>query len=263
MDGTNERAAIRHSLHESIPVVDIIAIESPLQTSSDRDDGKLYGTLMRTPGHDKELILGLMISSGDLLPNHEIPNIQLSSNSIHVSINSTNSERIIDSTSACGICGRENIEITPLIGCTNMPELNIDSHLIRDIISKIGLGQNLFQSTGGTHAAALWNLEGQMLSIMEDVGRHNAFDKLVGKQRLSCQWPLSNNIVTLSGRISYEMVEKAVRSNIPILMSVGSATTAAIDLAVFHDLTLIVFARDNRYTVMTGAHRIINADEVK
>ena len=121
----------------------------------------------------------------------------------------------------------------------------------------------MFESTGGTHAAALWDLNGEMLSIMEDVGRHNAFDKLIGHQRIIEKWPMSSCVVSLSGRISYEMVEKAIRSNIPILISVGSATTAAIDLASFHDLSLIVFARDHRFTCMTGTHRIINADGVK
>ena len=144
-----------------------------------------------------------------------------------------------------------------------MPKIDIHEEIIRKIINKIGDGQKLFDSTGGTHAAALWNLNGEMISIMEDVGRHNAFDKLVGHQRILGQWPMSNGVVSLSGRISYEMVEKAIRSSVPILISVGSVTTAAIDLANFHDLSLIVFARDNRFTCMTGTHRIISADGVK
>ena len=263
MDETKQRPAIKYSDTDAKPIVDTIAVETPLQTSSDREDGKLYGTLMRTPGNDIELILGLMISSGDLQMNEEIPEIQLSGNCIHVSVSSTNSERSLDSTSSCGICGRENVEIKPLSNCAVMPKFSIDTEIILHIISKIGNGQELFQSTGGTHAAALWDLNGEMISIMEDVGRHNALDKLIGQQRINEKWPMTNLIVSLSGRISYEMVEKAVRSNIPILISVGSATTSAIDLAKFHDLTLIVFARNNRFTCMTGAHRIKNSDEVK
>ncbi len=263
MDETHQRPAVRYSNLDSRPVIDNVAVEQPLHTSSDREDGKLYGTLMRTPGHDRELILGLLISSGDLFHTDVIPMIKQSKNRIHVSITSTKSERILDSTSSCGICGRENVEIKPLTDCQDLPSIKVHSHIIAKIITQIGAGQELFESTGGTHASSLWNLTGDMLSIMEDVGRHNAFDKLIGNQRLLGEWPLSENIVTLSGRISYEMVEKAVRSNVPILMSVGSATTAAIDLASFHDLTLIVFARDRRFTCMTGAHRIVNADGVK
>ena len=263
MDETNQRPGIKYSNGNSVPTIDSIAVEIPLQTTSDRNDGKLYGTLMRTPGKDLELIIGLMISSGDLLVDQQIPEINISPNCVHVSISNISSERLQNSTSACGICGRENVEIGPIPECNAMPKIQIHSDTIRKIIQKIGNGQDLFESTGGTHAAALWNLDGEMLSIMEDVGRHNAFDKLVGHQRIIGEWPLSNSIVSLSGRISYEMVEKAVRSNVPILISVGSATTAAIDLASFHDLSLIVFARDHRFTCMTGTHRIINADGVK
>ena len=263
MDGTNQRPGIKYNTEKSTPVIDTIAVEIPLQTSSEREDGRLYGTLMRTPGKDLELIIGLMISSGDLLAGEQIPEIKISTNSVHVTIGKTISERIIDSTSSCGICGRENVEIAPLPGCSSMPKTDIHEEIIRKIIKKIGDGQELFDFTGGTHAAALWNLNGEMVSIMEDVGRHNAFDKLIGHQRMLGKWPMSNGVVSLSGRISYEMVEKAIRSNVPILISVGSVTTAAIDLANFHDLSLIVFARDDRFTCMTGTHRIINADGVK
>ena len=263
MDETNQRPGIKYSKGKYVPTIDSIAVETPLQTTSDRNDGKLYGTLMRTPGNDLELIVGLMISSGDLLLNEQIPEINISSNCVHVSISKTKSERLLNSTSSCGICGRENVEIVPIPDCSAMPKLNIHVDIIKKIIKKIGDGQDLFESTGGTHAAALWDLNGEMLSIMEDVGRHNAFDKLIGHQRIIEKWPISSCVVSLSGRISYEMVEKAIRSNIPILISVGSATTAAIDLASFHDLSLIVFARDHRFTCMTGTHRIINADGVK
>ncbi len=263
MDETNQRPGIKYSKGKYVPTIDSIAVETPLQTTSDRNDGKLYGTLMRTPGNDLELIVGLMISSGDLLLNEQIPEINISSNCVHVSISKTKSERLLNSTSSCGICGRENVEIVPIPDCSTMPKLNIHVDIIKKIIKKIGDGQDLFESTGGTHAAALWDLNGEMLSIMEDVGRHNAFDKLIGHQRIIEKWPMSSCVVSLSGRISYEMVEKAIRSNIPILISVGSATTAAIDLASFHDLSLIVFARDHRFTCMTGTHRIINADGVK
>lgn len=263
MDETNQRPGIKYSKGKYVPTIDSIAVETPLQTTSDRNDGKLYGTLMRTPGNDLELIVGLMISSGDLLLNEQIPEINISSNCVHVSISKTKSERLLNSTSSCGICGRENVEIVPIPDCSAMPKLNIHVDIIKKIIKKIGDGQDLFESTGGTHAAALWDLNGEMLSIMEDVGRHNAFDKLIGHQRIIEKWPMSSCVVSLSGRISYEMVEKAIRSNVPIIISVGSATTAAIDLASFHDLSLIVFARDHRFTCMTGTHRIINADGVK
>ena len=263
MERASDRAAIRHDSLNRIPTIDKIAIESPLKTSSNIENGSLYGTIMRTPGHDLELIVGMLISSGDLLDGDDIPEIEIILNSAHVAIQSTNSHRIVDGTSACGLCGRDEIIIEPITDCNSMPEYNIDSNILLQILSKIGNNQDLFKLTGGTHAVASWSNDGCMNSLMEDVGRHNALDKLIGHHKLNGQWPLSNNIVSLSGRISYEMVEKAVRSNIPILISVGSATTAAIDLATYHDMTLIVFARDERFTCMTGAHRIITADAVK
>lgn len=263
MERANERPAIRHDSLTHSPIIDKIAIEEPLNTSSNRPDRTLYGSLMRTPGNDLELIIGMLISSGDLLIDENIPEIDIQENCAHVSINSTNSNRIIDGTSACGLCGREEVKIQPLSDCDSMPDYTIESEIIHKIISNIGENQNLFELTGGTHAAASWNKEGIMTSIMEDVGRHNALDKLIGGHRMKNDWPLSEYIITLSGRISYEMVEKAVRSNVGILISVGSATTAAIDLATFHNLTLIVFARDQRFTCMTGGHRINIADAVK
>ncbi len=263
MERASDRAAIRHDSLNTTPTIDKIAIESPLKTTSNIENGALYGTIMRTPGDDLELMVGMLISSGDLLDGEEIPEIEISMNSAHVSIDTTRSKRIVDGTSACGLCGREEIIIEPISDIHSMPTYNIDSKVLLQILSQIGEEQELFKSTGGSHAAASWSNDGCMDSLMEDVGRHNALDKLIGHHRLNGKWPLSENVVSLSGRISYEMVEKAVRSNIPILLSVGSATTAAIDLATYHDLTLIVFARDQRFTCMTGAHRIINADAVK
>jgi len=263
MEGASDRSAIRHESLNRTPTIDKIAIESPLKTSSNNENSTLYGTIMRTPGNDLELMVGMLISSGDLLNGDDIPEINIISNSAHVSIDSTQSKRTIDGTSACGLCGRDDIKIEPISDYTSMPECNIDTKILLQISSMIGDEQDLFKQTGGTHAAASWSYDGRMNSLMEDVGRHNALDKLIGHHRLNGKWPLSNNIVSLSGRISYEMVEKAVMSNIPILISIGSATTAAIDLASFHDMTLIVFARDQRFTCMTGAHRIINADAVK
>ena len=102
------------SIEKSVPTIDSIAVEIPLQTTSDRNDRKLYGTLMRTPGKDMELIIGLMISSGDLLVNEQIPEVTISSNSVHVAISNIHSERLLNSTSSCGICGRENVEIVPI-----------------------------------------------------------------------------------------------------------------------------------------------------
>ena len=154
------------------------------------------------------------------------------------------------------MCGRDEIQINPIEGCGAMPDVLVDNTVIHSIARMEPEKESLYGATGSSHSATSYTLNGEMIQTMEDVGRHNAMDKLVGTHRIDSDWPMSRHIVSLSGRVSFEMVEKAVRSDIPILMSVGGATSAAIDLATFHHLTLIVFAREGRFTVMTGANRI-------
>ena len=245
------------------PVSDFVANEAPLKTSCNSSDGRLYGTLMRTPGDDEALIIGLMTGEGDLRRIDKLPEIQAQEGNVHVIWDGAPSRRSMDSTSSCGLCGREEIQITPVQDCDAMPNVKVDFNVIHSISAKDSSPRTLYSVTGSAHSATSYNLNGVEIQTMEDVGRHNAIDKLVGIHRINSDWPMSQHIVSLSGRVSYEMVEKAVRSDIPLLMSVGGATTAAIDLAAFHELTLIVFAREGRFTVMTGAHRIVQDEFVK
>ena len=245
------------------PVSDFVANEAPLKTSCNSSNGLLYGTLMRTPGEDKALIIGLMTGEGDLRRIDNLPEIQVQEDNVHVIWEGAPSRRLLDSTSSCGLCGRDEIQITPIRDCGAMPKVKVDFNVIHSITNMEPMPSTLYSVTGSAHSATSYNLNGVEIQTMEDVGRHNAIDKLVGIHRMKSDWPMSQHIVSLSGRVSYEMVEKAVRSDIPLLMSVGGATTAAIDLAAFHELTLIVFAREGRFTVMTGAHRIVQDESVK
>ena len=263
MQDRMHRAGFRYEVSHRVPVSDSIANESPLNTSCDSPDARLYGTLMRTPGHDKALILGLMTGEGDLRSGETLPNTQCQDGNVHVVWNSVPSHRSLDSTSLCGMCGRDEIRINPIEECGAMPDVKVDNSIIHSIATMEPEKESLYGATGSSHSATSYTLNGEAIQTMEDVGRHNAMDKLVGIHRINSDWPMSQQIVSLSGRVSFEMVEKAVRSNIPILMSVGGATSAAIDLATFHHLTLIVFAREGRFTVMTGAHRILHNESVK
>ena len=263
MQDRSHRAGFRYQESSRAPVSDFVANETPLNTTCDGPDGRLYGTLMRTPGDDKPLILGLMTGEGDLLCDDTLPEIQCQDGNVHVTWSGTPSRRSLDSTAACGMCGRDEIQIVPIEGCGAMPEVKVDNTIIHSISIIEPEGTSLYSVTGSSHSATSYTLSGDMVQTMEDVGRHNAMDKLVGIHRIDSDWPMNKHIVSLSGRVSFEMVEKAVRSNVPILMSVGGATSAAIDLAAFHDLTLIVFAREGRFTVMTGAHRIVHDESVK
>ena len=263
MEDRMDRMGFRYKGHNRTPVSDSVANEAPLKTSCDSADGRLYGTLMRTPGEDKALIIGLMTGEGDLRENDPLPRIQTEDGNVHVLWEGVPSHRSLDSTSSCGMCGREEVRINPIEGCGSMPDINVDDKVIYSITLKESRDGTLYNVTGSAHSATSYALNGEEIQTMEDVGRHNALDKLVGIHRINSEWPMSQHIVSLSGRVSFEMVEKAVRSNIPILMSVGGATSAAIDLAAFHQLTLIVFAREGRFTVMTGAHRIVQDESVK
>ena len=263
MQDRSQRAGFRFQEHSRHPVSDAVASEAPLNTTCDSPDGRLYGTLMRTPGEDKPLILGLMTGEGDLPRDNQLPEVQCQDGHVHVIWSGIPSRRSLDSTAACGMCGRDEIRIVPIEGCGSMPNVKVDDTVIYSISIMEPEEDSLYSVTGSSHSATSYTLKGEVVQTMEDVGRHNAMDKLVGVHRIDSNWPMDKHIVSLSGRVSFEMVEKAVRSNIPILMSVGGATSAAIDLAAFHDLTLIVFAREGRFTVMTGAHRIVYDESVK
>ena len=231
-------------------------LEQPL-TISVTHSGQTHelGIFMRTPGNDLKLVRGLIYNEGIISDLDELESITLEDNlaSIVLSDESTYDpslhNRKIMVTGSCGLCGRN--------GLHDLQEVDSDArfsqnqiHDMHDIAMK---QQRIFRKTGGTHGAAAFNFAGDIIGCEEDVGRHNAMDKLTGHL-------LSNSLVPstciLSGRISYELVQKAIRSGYCVISAVGSATNLAIQVARDHDLTLISFTREDRMTILSAPRRI-------
>ena len=231
-------------------------LEEPLTISvTFNGQSNQLGIFMRTPGHDLKLVLGLVYNEGIISDPVEVESIILEDNLANIVLSDESTydpslhNRKIMVTGSCGICGRN--------GLHDLQEVKSDArfskkqiHDMHDIAMK---QQRIFRKTGGTHGAAAFNSVGEIIGCEEDVGRHNAMDKLTGHL-------LSNSLVPstciLSGRISYELVQKAIRSGYCVISAVGSATNLAIQVARDNDLTLISFARDDRMTILSAPRRI-------
>jgi len=248
---------------------DFVAIESPLELTISTSDGKSenLAILMRTPGDDKKLIFGFLFSEG-IFSAKELRDVkyEISENKINLILKSnklpdfSEMKRNFISNSSCGICGKEAIsEILKKIPNTkNSIDSNIAGTVIQKICSKMKEEQDLFLKTGGVHAVGLFTKSGKIISIEEDVGRHNAMDKAIGNAFVIED--LDEGIIgaCLSGRASYEMVQKAAMAEIEILICIGAPTSLAIDLAVACSITLVGFVSNKGYNIYTCESRILS-----
>lgn len=231
-------------------------------------NGKPYTITMRTPGYDKLLTAGLLFTetivkeSNDILGMHEISTVQGDCNlSIDVNIrkevliNRNIFNRSIASNASCGVCGK--IELCDLIVPSKSISTSkkLDIHLIPDMLRSMKNLQSTFQVTGGSHAAALFTLEGEVLEVHEDIGRHNAVDKVIGALFLKNELQLAE-LLFISGRVSYEIVAKCSQARIPFLLAVSAPSSLAVDFCRKSGITLIAFCRENRATVYTNPENI-------
>ena len=213
------------------------------------------GVFMRTPGNDLNLVRGLLYNEGIISELNSIHNLTVEDDIARVVLaegsnyNPTEHKRNILVTGSCGLCGRSDLHSHQKV----TSEDKFSQKQIHDFHVIAMKNQELFKQTGGTHGAAAFDCNGVFIGSEEDVGRHNAMDKLTG---YLLSKSLAPSVCTLSGRVSYELVQKAIRSGYCILSAVGSATTMAIHLAREHDLTLISFARENRMTVLSSPRRV-------
>lgn len=275
---------------------DLLAVEEPLEirlatTSSTRLKAQLrprsVSITMRTPGHDFELAVGFLFGEGILkscadiaavrhlgLPqgaaqSHNIVQIDLQPD---VEIDFDQLERFGTTTSSCGVCGKTSIEAVrqtlnekAAIEYSNddlQPDgFIVQTNVIHALPQLLRHAQSVFDQTGGLHAAALFDASGNLLALREDVGRHNALDKLIGAQFLENKLPLHDKIVLLSGRVSFELVQKAVVAGVPILAAVGAPSSLAVDVARSFGVTLLGFVRNDRFNIYSGAGRIKQASE--
>jgi FdhD protein len=251
-----------------------VAAEEPLQLSL---DAKPLSIVMRTPGNDLELALGLLwaervirsladvrrvrisAEAGESEPRVTLANDLVESNQVDIYLGSAGGrrpERSFLATSACGVCGATTVESLAL----DFPALAkgpvVDAAVLPRLADRLREQQRIFESTGGLHAAGLFNVAGELELLREDIGRHNAVDKIVGRALLDGRLPLSRSVLAVSGRAGYEVVQKAVAAGIPVLAAVGAPSSLAVATAERFGMTLVGFLRDDHFNVYTGPERI-------
>lgn len=246
-----------HATVERDGVSDAVAVEEPLEI---RVDGAPLAVTMRTPGHDEELAVGFLVGEGLIErtgppPRAGLPD-DLAANAVEVTgplLREPGARRFY-TTSSCGVCGAGALEEVAV----HAPRLADGPRVARELLAGLPqrLRQPVFARTGGLHATGLFDAEGDLLEIREDVGRHNAMDKVVGARRLAGGLPLDGHVLCVSGRVSFELVQKAAVAGAPILVGVSAPTSLAIELAADRGMTLCGFARANRVNVYTGAERV-------
>ena len=228
---------------------------------------------MRTPGHDDELAAGFLYGEGIVRSASEISAISHCDdpdldddkryNIVNVDLRADvlpdlpALERHFYTTSACGVCGKASLESLRLRGCpTIAPGPEVDAAVLRSLPERLRAGQGIFDATGGLHAAALFDAEGNLLAVREDVGRHNALDKIVGWSLRGGRLPLSRHIVMVSGRSSFEILQKSLMAGAPIVCAVSAPSSLAVSLAREFGITLVGFLRGERFNVYAGLDRV-------
>jgi FdhD protein len=234
---------------------DVVAVEEPLEI---RIGGTPVAVTMRTPGHDEELALGFCISEGLQPSAARVPH-DLAANTIDVDAGSFDPARLQRSfytTSSCGVCGKGALEAVSVEAPRVESRLQVPLSLVSSLPDRLREAQAAFAATGGLHATGLFDEAGQLLCAREDVGRHNACDKVVGWAFLEGRLPLSESVICVSGRLSFELVQKAAVAGCPIVVAVGAPSSLAVELAHDRGITLCGFVRDGRANVYSEAWRI-------
>jgi FdhD protein len=234
--------------------LDVVAVEEPLEI---RVDGAPLTVTMRTPGHDEELALGFLHGEGLIDgPRPAGPTADLAANVVEVAgpLLREPGARSFYTTSSCGVCGKGALEEVAV----HADALPAGPLVPRALLAALPerLTQPTFERTGGLHATAVFDASGHPLIVREDVGRHNAMDKAIGRALLDGLVPLHGHLLCVSGRLSFELVQKAAVAGAPILVGIGAPSSLAVSLAADRGMTLCGFARAGRVNVYTGAERI-------
>ena len=258
---------------------DSLAVEEPMEIRIvfgplGQRTGRSLSITMRTPDHDFELAAGFLFTEGIVSKAEQIlsfdfcgaiaqgrqhPNIVRVELDPQLDVQIQNLQRHFYTTSSCGICGKGSLEAIRSTGTPTIDSpLKIKTETIYQLSERLRESQLVFQQTGGIHAAGLFDESGQIIIQREDVGRHNALDKLIGNQLLENQLPLHMQILVVSGRSSFELVQKAAAAQFPVMVSVGAPSSLAVELADEFGITLIGFASSQRFNTYTHAHRLID-----
>lgn len=273
--GTKKVHILRVTPETHVDKDDRVAVEAPLEYLLHHPvlglDPVSFGTTMRTPGDDESLAAGLLYGEGIVNAATDIAAIESSTrrpNVVNVRLHSSvqldvqMATRRFSAGSSCGVCGTTGLDAAiARAAATRILETGaIELEMLLSLPERMRAAQSKFGDTGGIHAAALFDFSGQLLMVAEDVGRHNAFDKLVGENLLAGRLPLREHIILLSGRASFELVQKALRTGTGILAAIGAPSSLAVDLAVSSGLTLVGFLRDKHCNVYSGPQRFTAAE---
>ena len=255
---------------------DTLAVEEPLEIRVAWKDGgkkrvEAIAVTMRTPGHDFDLVAGflhgegivslagdlteLTYCRGDEQQEYNIVEARLTPG---VEFDLERLRRNVFTSSSCGVCGKASLEAVEAVGCALLTDsFRISGELIPQLPDFLMEGQGVFARTGGLHAAGLFDTNGKAGALREDVGRHNAVDKVLGHTLLQKGMPVSDRVLVVSGRSSFEIVQKAVMARVPMIVGVGAPSSLAVDLATRFGQTLIGFARGGGFNVYTGSERVL------
>jgi FdhD protein len=231
---------------------DAVAVEEPLEI---RINGEPVAVTMRTPGHDEELALGFCLTEG-LGPRSAAPPADLAANTVEVVADRTPAARNFYTSSSCGVCGKGALEAVAVEAPGVESDLQVAAGFVSALPEQLRAAQAAFAATGGLHATGLFSADGGLLCAREDVGRHNAMDKVIGWAFAEGRLPLAQAILCVSGRLSFELVQKAAVAGCPVLAAVGAPSSLAVELADDRGVTLCGFVRDGRVNVYTEAWRI-------
>ncbi|KYF87646.1 formate dehydrogenase [Sorangium cellulosum] len=276
MQPSTTHVAIRRITDETASDADdLLAVEQPLEIVVARARGpagraeRRLGITMRTPGHDRELAVGLLFAEGIIASVADVVDVEegegASGGLVRVTLRDEvlvdlgRSERaLVVANASCGVCGKASIDVAacgpPSPLTRGVPRLA--PRVVHGLAARLRGAQPVFGRTGGLHAAAFFDADGDLADLREDVGRHNAVDKLIGAALLAGRLPDPGAVLMVSGRAGFELVQKALRASIPVMIAVGAPSSLAAELASAHGMTLLGFARDARFNVYADAERI-------
>ena len=270
---------LKYSSNNFEDVEDLVSIEEPLEISLKYKEKNKWieqtlSITMRTPGNDDDLVRGFLFneqivksindidsieSYGDKVGQYKIQNKILATLNNSENINISKIKRDFLTNSSCGVCGKSSLDALEIIKTTktNASEPKISKDVVIQSPNILREGQSEFSKTGGIHASGLFNSDGKLIALREDVGRHNALDKLIGCALEKKQFDPKNQFITCSGRLNFELVQKVLMTDIGIMIGVGAPTSLAIDLANKFDITLIGFVKRDSFNIYTNNKKVI------